>query len=72
MDNFGEMFLVGFMIFVIACICIGVIGLFSSNETIAPSNTSNCNHEYITTSEYDFWRQSYRTFSKCTKCGEEF
>ena len=72
MDDVGEILLVAFMIFLIAGLLIGTIGLFSSNETVAPANTTNCEHEYVTTSEYDFWLRSYRTYSKCTKCGEEF
>lgn len=30
-----------------------------------------CEHEFVTTSKYMWLRQSYKTISKCTKCGEE-
>ena len=30
---------------------------------------SNCEHEYVITSEFSWLSDSYRTISKCTKCG---
>ena len=28
-------------------------------------------HEYVTTSRYNWFLESYKTISKCTKCGKE-
>ena len=39
----------------------------NGQEIVAP----DCDHDYVTTSRYDFIRQSYKTYSKCTKCGHE-
>ena len=30
----------------------------------------SCEHEWVITSEYSFWFNSYRTVSKCSKCGK--
>lgn len=30
----------------------------------------NCEHDFVITSKYVFWRNSYKTISKCTKCGK--
>lgn len=30
-----------------------------------------CQHEWVVTSKYDFILQSYKTISKCSKCGKE-
>lgn len=29
-----------------------------------------CQHDWTITSEYSFWTDSYRTISKCSKCGK--
>ena len=39
-------------------------------ETVTVEQTP-CEHNYVTTSKYMWLRQSYRTISKCTKCGKE-
>ena len=31
----------------------------------------NCKHEWVTTSTYDYFRESYKTISKCSVCGKE-
>lgn len=31
----------------------------------------NCEHDWVTTSKYDWLRESYKTISKCSKCGKE-
>ena len=31
----------------------------------------HCQHEYVITSKWDFFRESYKTISKCSKCGKE-
>lgn len=65
----------GEKIIVLACflIIIFVITLtvLSNNEVIAPGSTNTCDHEFVVSSEYDWWWRSYKTFSKCYKCGLE-
>lgn len=39
-------------------------------ETVTVEQTP-CEHNYVTTSKYMWLRQSYKTISKCTKCGKE-
>lgn len=29
-----------------------------------------CEHDWVMGSEYSFWTSSYRTVSKCSKCGK--
>lgn len=29
-----------------------------------------CEHEWVVTSEYNFWLNKYKTISKCSKCGK--
>lgn len=31
----------------------------------------NCEHKWVITSKYDFFRKSYKTITKCSKCGKE-
>lgn len=31
----------------------------------------NCQHEWVITSKYDYFRECYKTISKCSKCGKE-
>ena len=30
-----------------------------------------CEHDWVITSKYDVWYGSYKTISKCSKCGKE-
>lgn len=32
---------------------------------------SNCKHDWVITSKYDWIRESYKTISKCSICGKE-
>lgn len=32
---------------------------------------NGCEHEFVITSRYNIFLQSYKTFSKCVKCGLE-
>ena len=64
------------IILLVIMIIIFIAAMFnmSINESVAPVTndvTTPCNHEFIVTSEYDWWWRSYRTFSKCVKCGLE-
>ena len=29
-----------------------------------------CEHDWVVTSKYSFWTESYKTISKCSKCGK--
>lgn len=52
---------------VLASIAIAV----NTNKTeTASTKIENCEHDFVITSKYDFWRSSYKTISKCTKCGK--
>lgn len=31
----------------------------------------NCQHEYVITSKWDYFKDCYKTISKCSKCGKE-
>lgn len=35
------------------------------------NNMENCEHDWVVTSKYDFFRESYKTITKCSKCGKE-
>ena len=63
------------IIFVIAIIAIifgGVVVIKSGIDKIDNKETgsSECNHEFVTTSEFSLLsRNGYRVVSKCIKCG---
>lgn len=48
-----------------------IIKLSLPKEQVITQEQINCNHEYITVSEYNWWFKSYKTFSRCIKCGKE-
>lgn len=31
----------------------------------------NCQHDYVITSKWDYFKDCYKTISKCSKCGKE-
>lgn len=35
------------------------------------NNMENCEHDWVVTSKYDFFRESYKTITKCSKCRKE-
>lgn len=42
----------------------------NSVETVDKPVDNVCEHDWVTGSEYNFWTNSYRTVSKCSKCGK--
>lgn len=67
---------IGEKIIVIICIWIVFIvivaAILSNKETYSPvTENTECEHEFVVTSKYDWWWRSYKTFSKCVKCGLE-
>ena len=52
-----------------------IIGLCIKETPPGPATVETvevvCEHDYVTTSKYNWFLGSYKTFSKCTKCGEE-
>ena len=38
-------------------------------ETV-DNSVENCEHDWVITSEYSWYRGQYRTISKCSKCGK--
>lgn len=47
-----------------------VIAINTNKTETASTKIENCEHDFAITSKYDFWRSSYKTISKCTKCGK--
>ena len=65
---------VGFMLFVLELdkvtvsdkvIVVDKVTVDNSVETV-----DNCEHDWVITSEYSWYRGQYRTISKCSKCGK--
>ena len=48
-----------------------LVKLSLPKEQIITQEQINCNHEYVTVSEYNWLLKSYKTFSRCIKCGKE-
>lgn len=52
-----------------------VTDFFIEGQAIKDANTlkqqENCQHDWVITSKYDFILESYRTITKCSKCGKE-
>ena len=62
--------------FITICICVilCVLGV-GFMLSLAPVDNSvetvdNCEHDWVTTSEYSVWGRGYRTISKCSICGK--
>jgi len=56
---------------VIVVVCgIFVIGLETTSKS-EPSVNVDCQHEWVVTSSYNWLMKSYRTYSKCSKCGQK-
>lgn len=53
---------VGFMLFVLE---LDKVTVENSVETV-----DNCEHDWVITSEYVWYRGLYRNVSKCSKCGK--
>ena len=73
-----EKFMVGLFIIMVLAIGARIYHLFNADTyvtvQIEPINSGEkievtCEHEYVITSEYDWFHESYRTVSKCAKCG---
>jgi len=47
-----------------------VITINTNKAETVNTEIENCEHDFVITSKYDFWRSSYKTISKCTKCGK--
>ena len=47
-----------------------VIAVNTNKTETASAGIENCEHDFVITSKYDFWRSSYKTISKCLKCGK--
>lgn len=72
MNEIGEVFITIAFLVMIGVVLLALIISGPTDSTEQTVETIHCEHEYITTSEYNWFLGSYRTFSKCTKCGEEF
>lgn len=53
------------------------ISLVMYNKDLKQENAQDnkiqkeCEHDWVVTSKYDFFRDTYKTISKCSKCGKE-
>lgn len=59
---------------IITGVGIAIIVCQKPNENIDGNvieNQKHCQHEYVITSKWDWLRDSYKTISKCSKCGKE-
>lgn len=58
---------------ILAIVIVGILSISDITNTETPNTTveSSCEHEFVVTSEYDWFWESYRTYSKCHKCGKE-
>ena len=71
MDNIASWIIAAFLICVLIVFCL-VIFMPETQPVEEPMiGIESCEHDWVITSKYDFWRQSYKTISKCSKCGEE-
>lgn len=45
-----------------------------TNTTVEKNTTVKkevgCEHDWVTTSRYDFWTNTYKIISKCSECGQ--
>ena len=57
----------GFMYFVLELDKVTVVE--NSVETV-DNSVENCEHDWVTASEYSWYRNAYRIISKCSKCGK--
>lgn len=58
---------VGFMLFVLELDKVTVVENSVENSV---ESVDNCEHDWVITSEYSWYRGQYRTISKCSKCGK--
>ena len=40
------------------------------NTEQAIEQLTECEHDWVVTSKYNFWLKCYKTVSKCSKCGK--
>ena len=54
----------GILLLIALVIAVIFTGILSISESTAPvSENAVCEHKFVVTSEYDWWLQSYKTFS---------
>lgn len=67
--------------FVTICICvmlclfgigsmIFILGLHEATVDNSVETVDNCEHDWVVSSEYVWYRSQYRNVSKCSKCGK--
>lgn len=76
MSNHKGITLVTLIITIIVLVILAGIGIdLIMEKNMKYVNETNieeyCNHEFVITSKYDWYRESYKTISKCTKCEKE-
>lgn len=54
-------------VLVIGILILMIVGLVGCTEKVTETP---CDHDWVITSKWDWWRNSYKTVSKCSKCGK--
>lgn len=54
-----------------AVLCLGVYSGEVEQQTTQNNIQDECVHDWVVTSRYDILTNSYKTISKCSKCGKE-
>lgn len=65
------------VLIIIAGISIGMLlenvdtSEYKNNAIQRQKIQEDCQHDWVITSKYDYFRECYKTISKCSKCGKE-
>lgn len=72
-STYGMFIFILALIIVLVVLIAGVVNEAKIAMKVEPVTEKqlNCEHEFAVTSQFDFWTRSYRTISKCIKCGFE-
>lgn len=54
-----------------AMICLGIYSGEVEQQTTQNNIQDECVHDWVVTSRYNILTNSYKTISKCSKCGKE-
>ena len=50
--------------------CLGLDDAQKRPVETVDNSVENCEHDWVTASEYSWYRNAYRIISKCSKCGK--
>ena len=60
-----------FVVAILAAVVLIMAIVVSEEEQAKEEGNTQCEHEFAITSEYNWFFKSYKTYSKCIKCGKE-